>query len=62
VADHTRQIGPHRHPIGDFNGDHTSDILWRNDFSGHVGWWEMHNGTQTWHDLGSSGGGHLIIA
>jgi hypothetical protein len=48
--------------IGGFNRDGTSDILWRNNSSGHVGWWEMHNGTPTWHDLGGSGIDHLIIA
>jgi hypothetical protein len=48
--------------VGDFNGDGTSDILWRNDASGHVGIWEMHDGTQTWHDLGGSGVDHWVIA
>jgi hypothetical protein len=41
--------------VGDFNGDGTSDVLWRNDSTGHVGIWEMHNNAQTWHDLGGSG-------
>jgi hypothetical protein len=48
--------------VGDFNGDGTSDILWRNDASDHVGIWEMHNNVQTWHDLGGSGVDHWIIA
>ena len=33
--------------VGDFNGDGTSDILWRNDATGDVGYWEMNDGTQT---------------
>jgi hypothetical protein len=42
--------------IGDYNGDGTSDVFWRNDSNGHVGIWEMHNNVQTWHDLGLSSG------
>jgi hypothetical protein len=45
----------------DFNGDSTSDVLWRNDSSGHVGTWEMHNGALTWHDLGGSGVDHKAV-
>ena len=26
--------------IGDFNGDGSSDVFWRNDLTGNVGWWE----------------------
>jgi glucose/arabinose dehydrogenase len=48
-------------PTHDFNGDSTSDIFWRNDASGHVGIWEMHDGTQTWHDLGGSGVDHKVV-
>ncbi|MEA2923154.1 MAG: hypothetical protein QOD25_276, partial [Alphaproteobacteria bacterium] len=48
-------------PTHDFNGDSTSDIFWRNDESGHVGIWEMHDGTQTWHDLGGSGVDHKVV-
>ena len=29
---------------GDFNGDGTSDILWRHDATGYVASWEMRNG------------------
>jgi hypothetical protein len=48
--------------IGDYNGDGTSDIFWRNNSDGHVGIWEMHNNVQTWHDLGlSSGVDHSFI-
>jgi len=36
--------------IGDFNGDGTSDVLWRQRFVRHVGIWEMHNEVLTWHD------------
>jgi hypothetical protein len=45
---------------GDFNADGTSDVFWRNDSSGHVGTWEMHNNVQTWHDLGGSGVDHKV--
>jgi uncharacterized protein YkwD len=45
----------------DFNGDTTSDVLWRNNSSGHVGIWEMHNNVQTWHDLGGSGVDHKVV-
>lgn len=39
--------------VGDFNGDHTSDILWRNVVSSDVGIWFMNpNGTYTPLDLG----------
>src|SRR5436190_1209699 len=47
--------------IADFNGDGTSDVLWRNDTSGHVGIWEMHNNIPTWHDLGGSGADHKVV-
>jgi hypothetical protein len=45
---------------GDFNADGTSDVLWRNNSSGHVGIWEMHNNVQTWHDLGGFGVDHRV--
>jgi hypothetical protein len=44
----------------DFNADGTSDVFWRNDSTGHVGTWEMHNNVQTWHDLGGSGVDHKV--
>jgi uncharacterized delta-60 repeat protein len=44
----------------DFNADATSDVFWRNDPSGHVGTWEMHNNVPTWHDLGGSGVDHKV--
>jgi hypothetical protein len=48
-------------PRSDFNGDGTSDVLWRNNSSGHVGIWEMHNNVQTWRDLGGSGVDHKVV-
>jgi acetoin utilization deacetylase AcuC-like enzyme len=47
--------------VGDFNADGTSDLLWRNDDTGHVGIWEMHNNEQSWHDLGGSGIDHKVV-
>jgi subtilisin family serine protease len=44
----------------DFNADGISDVLWRNDPTGHVGTWEMHNNIQIWHDLGGSGVDHKV--
>jgi hypothetical protein len=40
--------------IGDYYGNGTDDILWRNPTSGDVGIWAMNNGQATWHDLGAS--------
>ncbi|ARE42337.1 MSHA pilin protein MshA (plasmid) [Rhodovulum sp. P5] len=39
---------------GDFNGDGTSDILWRKS-AGHVGYFEMENGGHTYHAIGWAG-------
>jgi hypothetical protein len=33
--------------VGDFNGDHTSDFLWRNNFSGVTETWLMQQGVPT---------------
>jgi hypothetical protein len=46
---------------GDTNADGTSDVFWRNNTSGHVGSWEIHNNVQTWHDLGGSGVDHKVV-
>jgi hypothetical protein len=55
-------VTPEQHPPRyDFNGDGTSDLFWRNNSSGHVGIWEMHNNVQTWHDLGGSGVDHRVL-
>ena len=38
--------------VGDFNGDHKADILWRND-AGSVQIWDMNDGNiLSTHDLG----------
>src|SRR5712671_6854172 len=42
--------------IGDFNGDGTADLFWRNDSSDHLGICAIHNTVQTWRDLGFSSG------
>jgi hypothetical protein len=39
---------------GDFNGDGTDDILWRNT-SGALGMYDMDNGNPTWVGLGALG-------
>ena len=41
--------------IGDFDGNGTSDVLWRNASTGHVGWWEVNSGTVTQHSMATSG-------
>jgi len=52
----------HIDAVGDFNGDGTSDILWRND-SGAVGIWEMHNGAvQSYVNLSSPPTSWHIVA
>ena len=51
---------PARTP-SDFNADGTSDVLWRNESSGHVYWWEVHNGSAAAHDLGGSGVDHKVV-
>jgi hypothetical protein len=38
-------------PHHDFNGDGTSDILWRNDTTGQVGMYRMNNGDPTWQGI-----------
>jgi hypothetical protein len=40
--------------IGEYYGNGTDDILWRNATTGDVGVWAMNNGQATWHDLGIS--------
>jgi hypothetical protein len=45
----------------DFNSDGTSDVLWRNDATGHVGIWTITNNTAAWHDLGGSGTDHKVV-
>ncbi|ARE38882.1 MSHA pilin protein MshA [Rhodovulum sp. P5] len=38
----------------DFNGDGTDDVLWRKE-TGHVGYWEMQDGDETFHAIGYAG-------
>jgi hypothetical protein len=33
--------------VGDFNGDHTSDLVWRNNMSGVTETWQMQQGVRT---------------
>ena len=40
---------------GNFNGDSTDDILWRNSSTGDVGIFEMDNGVATWRGVGTTG-------
>jgi hypothetical protein len=44
----------------DFNGDGTSDVFWRDNANGHIGVWTMHDGVQSWQDLGSSNVDHKV--
>jgi hypothetical protein len=44
---------PNQHaPVNDFDGDGYSDILWRNNSSGGIGYTDLHSGA--WHSLGTS--------
>jgi hypothetical protein len=47
----------------DFNGDGTSDILWRNNAIGDTGFYQMNvSGTlQGWHDIGSSSTAYTVV-
>jgi serralysin len=47
--------------LRDFNGDVSSDVLWRNNSTGHTGIWEMRNNVLTWKDLGGSGADHKVV-
>jgi len=38
--------------VGDFNGDGTTDILFRNATTGWLGQFVMHNGQSTWASIG----------
>ena len=47
---------------GDFNGDGTSDILFRNDATGDVGFYQMNNGANAgWHEIGFSSTAYSIV-
>jgi autotransporter-associated beta strand protein len=46
----------------DFNGDGTSDILFRNDAVGDTGFYAMVNGVNTgWHDVGASSSAYKVV-
>jgi VCBS repeat-containing protein len=54
-------VGQPLHPTPrDFNADGTSDVLWRNNSTGHLGIWQMKNSVQSWQDLGGSGVDHKV--
>ncbi|MFV1874309.1 hypothetical protein [Nioella sp.] len=40
---------------GDYNGDGTDDILWRNVNTGSVGMYAMDNGSPSWQTIGQAG-------
>jgi hypothetical protein len=44
----------------DFNGDGTSDILWRST-SGDIGYWALNNNVETWHDFGASSTSYSVV-
>src|SRR5262245_34359808 len=45
----------------DFNGDHTSDILWRDDATGDTGFYQMVNGANAgWHGIGPSSTAYVV--
>ncbi len=47
-------LTPHN-PSSDFNGDGISDVLWRNDATGAVGFWPFKDGGITWNAVNGSG-------
>ena len=47
--------------LRDFDANGTSDVLWRDDATGHVGVWSMQNGVPIAHDLGGSGVDHKVV-
>ena len=47
--------------VGDFNGDGTSDILYRNNTTGDSGFYQMSNGSPSWHPIGSSSTAYTVV-
>ena len=49
--------------IGDYNGDGTSDILFRNAATGDTGFYQMVNGANAgWHDIGASSTAYHVVS
>jgi hypothetical protein len=47
---------------GDYNGDNTADILFRNNTAGDTGFYEMVNGVNTgWHDIGATSTAYKVV-
>src|SRR5207302_9462245 len=48
--------------LGDLNADGTSDILFRNNSTGDIGFYQMSNGAlQGWHDIGGSSTSYAVV-
>jgi hypothetical protein len=47
---------------GDYNGDGISDVLWRNNSTGVVGYYQMDvsGNLQGWHDIAGSSTAYLV--
>jgi Cysteine-rich secretory protein family len=61
-SDQSVSLGGHRPAHDDFNGDGTSDILFRNDATGSTWYAEMSNGTLgRWQSLGSSSTDYSVV-
>jgi hypothetical protein len=58
----TMTAGYNLEAVGDFNGDHTSDILWRNDTTGDTKLWLVNNGAPSQVDVGHSGTDFKVVA
>jgi hypothetical protein len=48
--------------VADYTGDHTTDLLWRNDTTGDVKMWAVNNGTPTQLNVSGSGTDYKIVA
>ena len=46
--------------VGDYSGDRTADVLWRNNTNGDIGYYQVSGGSHTWHDLGLSGTAYQV--
>jgi hypothetical protein len=56
-------IGYNRGPLtaDNFNGNGVSDILFRNDSSGDVGWYNMQGSLVAWNDIGGSSTAYNVV-
>jgi hypothetical protein len=48
--------------VGDFTGNGTDDILFRNNTTGDTGFYQISNGTfVSWHDIGGSSTAYSVV-